>query len=49
MNRLGETICLAIVVFTSDNGGIIRATHQRPLRSWKGDLIRVPCIIECRE
>jgi arylsulfatase A-like enzyme len=39
-----------IVVFTSDNGGMIRATDNRPLRSYKGDLyeggIRVPCIID---
>ena len=39
-----------IVIFTSDNGGMIRATHNRPLRSYKGDLyeggIRVPCIID---
>ncbi len=39
-----------IVVFTSDNGGMVRATENRPLRSYKGDLyeggIRVPCIID---
>ena len=39
-----------IVVFTSDNGGMVRATNNRPLRSYKGDLyeggIRVPCIID---
>lgn len=39
-----------IVIFTSDNGGMIRATENAPLRSYKGDLyeggIRVPCIID---
>ena len=39
-----------IVVFTSDNGGHIGATSNRPLRSHKGALyeggIRVPCIID---
>jgi arylsulfatase A-like enzyme len=39
-----------IVVFTSDNGGMVRATDNRPLRSYKGDIyeggIRVPCIID---
>jgi arylsulfatase A-like enzyme len=39
-----------IIVFTSDNGGMVRATENRPLRSYKGDLyeggIRVPCIID---
>ena len=39
-----------IVVFTSDNGGMVRATENRPLRSYKGDLyeggIRVPCMID---
>jgi arylsulfatase A len=39
-----------IVIFTSDNGGMIRATENTPLRSYKGDLyeggIRVPCIID---
>jgi arylsulfatase A-like enzyme len=39
-----------IIVFTSDNGGMARATENRPLRSYKGDIyeggIRVPCIID---
>ncbi len=39
-----------IIIFTSDNGGMIRATENHPLRSYKGDIyeggIRVPCIIE---
>ena len=39
-----------IIIFTSDNGGMIRATENLPLRSYKGDIyeggIRVPCIIE---
>jgi arylsulfatase A-like enzyme len=39
-----------IVIFTSDNGGMVRATDNRPLRSYKGDIyeggIRVPCIID---
>ncbi|MCP4313864.1 MAG: sulfatase [Bacteroidetes bacterium] len=38
-----------IVVFTSDNGGFHMATHNRPLRGFKGELydggIRVPWII----
>ncbi len=39
-----------IVIFTSDNGGMVRATENAPLRSYKGDLyeggIRVPLIID---
>jgi len=39
-----------IVVFTSDNGGMIKAHHNKPLRSYKGDLyeggIRVSCIVD---
>ncbi|MGY8653517.1 MAG: sulfatase, partial [Verrucomicrobiia bacterium] len=39
-----------IIIFTSDNGGMVRATENRPLRSYKGDIyeggIRVPCIID---
>jgi len=39
-----------IVIFTSDNGGMVRATENKPLRSFKGGLyeggIRVPCIID---
>ena len=39
-----------LVIFTSDNGGMVKATENRPLRSYKGDLyeggIRVPCIID---
>jgi arylsulfatase A-like enzyme len=39
-----------IVIFTFDNGGMVRATDNRPLRSYKGDIyeggIRVPCIID---
>ena len=39
-----------IVIFTSDNGGMVKATNNSPLRSFKGDLyeggIRVPCIID---
>ena len=39
-----------IVIFTSDNGGMVKATTNQPLRSFKGDLyeggIRVPCIID---
>jgi len=39
-----------IIVFTSDNGGMVKATENRPLRSYKGDLyeggIRVSCIID---
>ncbi len=39
-----------IVIFTSDNGGMVKATNNRPLRSFKGDIyeggIRVPCIID---
>ena len=39
-----------IVIFTSDNGGMVAATDNRPLRSFKGDIyeggIRVPCIID---
>jgi arylsulfatase A len=38
-----------IIVFTSDNGGFHMATHNRPLRGYKGELydggIRVPWII----
>ncbi len=39
-----------IIIFTSDNGGMVRATENRPLRSYKGDIyeggIRVPCIFD---
>lgn len=39
-----------IIVFTSDNGGFNKATHNRPLRGHKGDLyeggIREPMIID---
>ena len=39
-----------IVIFTSDNGGMVKATANLPLRSFKGALyeggIRVPCIID---
>lgn len=39
-----------IIVFTSDNGGFHQATHNRPLRSYKGHLydggIRVPLIVD---
>ena len=39
-----------IIVFTSDNGGMVKATENRPLRSYKGDIyeggIRVPCLID---
>ena len=39
-----------VVVFTSDNGGFHQATHNRPLRSYKGHLydggIREPLIID---
>lgn len=39
-----------IIVFTSDNGGMVKATENHPLRSYKGDIyeggIRVPCIID---
>jgi arylsulfatase A-like enzyme len=39
-----------IVIFTSDNGGMIAATDNTPLRSFKGDLyeggIRVSCLID---
>ena len=39
-----------VIVFTSDNGGFHQATHNRPLRSYKGHLydggIREPLIID---
>ena len=39
-----------VIIFTSDNGGMVRATDNLPLRSFKGDIyeggIRVPCIID---
>ena len=27
-----------IIVFTSDNGGMVKATENHPLRSYKGDI-----------
>ena len=39
-----------IIIFTSDNGGMVAASENQPLRSYKGDIyeggIRVPCIID---